>query len=418
MAINKIKSVSRSGSKTAKKRKSVSKSSSKTTKKRKSDISSKYTNGSKTAKKIKLKKEEIEWRLIPGWTKYEASSDGRIRNVYSERVMEPSINGGYYTVTLSGDGEEKNYGVHILVGKAFHPNPNKLPEVDHINNKKLDNRAVNLRWITYSGNSQSYCDNFRKYRAILQYDKEGNLIKKWKSMKELLKKNPDYRKGAIYHYLKGNSTNAYGYLWEADPPISDKIKPNPNEKFKPIGVYKNKYDLSKYGVSKGGNVINIEKNYLMAKKIKKNGYEVVGLTYEDKTINFRIHILVANIYIPNDDPINKIQVNHIDKNRSNNYYKNLEWVTVQQNGAHATGKMVKMIDNNTDKILNVFRTVRDAFRYLEVQSSGHIAEVCNGNAKTYKGYKWEWVKKNEKIDMPIITVPIQKKINKNEVIEV
>ena len=100
---------------------------------------------------------------------------------------------------------------------AFHNNDTKLPLVDHINNDKKNNDKKNLRWVTHKKNSKAYSKNFRKLRAILQYEKNGKLIKRWKSMTELLKNNPKYRKYrkyVIYCYFRDKSKAAYGYLWE------------------------------------------------------------------------------------------------------------------------------------------------------------------------------------------------------------
>ncbi|XWV25787.1 HNH endonuclease [Tupanvirus soda lake] len=193
----------------------------------------------------------------------------------------------------------------------------------------------------------------------------GKLIKKWNSMTELLDHNLTYRKGAIYHHLRGKSIKTYGYKWTCDPPII-KIKVKNKDIFKPILNYKN-YDFSNYGVSKKGLVINYSKNIIKKNQRCKDGYEHTLLFCKNIKIGIMcsIHKLVAHVYVANDNPRIKTQVNHIDKNRSNNYYKNLEWITPQDNAIHAVGKMVKMIDVDTNKVIKIFKCVKDADRYFE-----------------------------------------------------
>lgn len=53
-----------------------------------------------------------------------------------------------------------------------------------------------------------------------------------------------------------------------------------------------------------------------------SGYSHLGLTKDGETKMFYVHRLVASAFIPN--PENKPQVNHIDENKSNNHYTNLE----------------------------------------------------------------------------------------------
>jgi hypothetical protein len=62
-------------------------------------------------------------------------------------------------------------------------------------------------------------------------------------------------------------------------------------------------------------------------------YLHVGLTKNWKRYSRQIHRLVAEAYIPNPDK--KPQVNHIDTNKLNNHYKNLEWNTNGENQKHA-----------------------------------------------------------------------------------
>lgn len=55
---------------------------------------------------------------------------------------------GYRLVGIN----KKNYKVHRLIAFAFLPNPNNLPQVDHINRCKYDNKPENLRWCSAKDN--------------------------------------------------------------------------------------------------------------------------------------------------------------------------------------------------------------------------------------------------------------------------
>ena len=55
-------------------------------------------------------------------------------------------------VILSDNGKNKTYFVHRLVAAAFIPNPENLPEIDHIDGNRANNDATNLRWCTRKQN--------------------------------------------------------------------------------------------------------------------------------------------------------------------------------------------------------------------------------------------------------------------------
>ena len=76
-----------------------------------------------------------------------------------ERELKPCKDKyGYLHVVLCKDGKGKCYYVHRLIAEAFIPNPEKKPQVNHINGDKTDNRIENLEWVTSSENRQHAYD--------------------------------------------------------------------------------------------------------------------------------------------------------------------------------------------------------------------------------------------------------------------
>ncbi len=97
-----------------------------------------------------------EWRAVEENHNYEVSDLGNVRHVERRgRVMNGRDAGkGYVQVNIHLAGVAKQHYVHRLVCAAFHgPQPEGMPEVDHINYVRGDNRADNLRWISQADNN-------------------------------------------------------------------------------------------------------------------------------------------------------------------------------------------------------------------------------------------------------------------------
>lgn len=96
------------------------------------------------------------WRDVSGYEGlYQVSDRGRVRNKYRRRLLRPRVaKTGYVHVTLSKDGKATTYLLHRLVAFGFLPNPLKLPQVNHKNGKKQDNRVDNLEWCSAAENQQ------------------------------------------------------------------------------------------------------------------------------------------------------------------------------------------------------------------------------------------------------------------------
>lgn len=91
------------------------------------------------------------WKDIEGYEGlYRVSNVGQVKSLKSNKILKPNSNntGGYLQVVLSKNGEAKRFYIHRLVAEAFLPNEDELPEVDHINSDKTDNRVANLQWIS------------------------------------------------------------------------------------------------------------------------------------------------------------------------------------------------------------------------------------------------------------------------------
>ena len=94
--------------------------------------------------------EKETYKPVAGYEgKYSVSNLGNVYSHLTERVLRPCKEGcGYLTVVLYDNGKKWQVGVHRLVARAFVPNPENKPTVNHLNENKEDNRASNLGWAT------------------------------------------------------------------------------------------------------------------------------------------------------------------------------------------------------------------------------------------------------------------------------
>lgn len=88
----------------------------------------------------------LQWKRIN--ENYVISNEGHVINTNTNKLNKHCKTSlGYIRVSA-----KKNYLLHRLVAEAFIPNPNNLPEINHIDGNKENNRIENLEWCTHSDN--------------------------------------------------------------------------------------------------------------------------------------------------------------------------------------------------------------------------------------------------------------------------
>lgn len=94
------------------------------------------------------------WVSIPGFSNYEACSNGQVRNKKNCRLVKPYIVGNYYRTSITNDdGVVKHWRRCRLMATAFNlPKRVDQVQVDHINGDHFDDRVCNLRWRNASEN--------------------------------------------------------------------------------------------------------------------------------------------------------------------------------------------------------------------------------------------------------------------------
>lgn len=123
---------------------------------------------------------------------------------------------GYKKVGLTKNGRTKRFFVHRLVATAFIENPNNFPVINHKDENPGNNNMDNLEWCTvryntvYNGMPDRRAKSLR--RPVIQMDKEGRYIKRWRGISDV-ERTLGMNHRNIISVCKGRRKTAYGYKW-------------------------------------------------------------------------------------------------------------------------------------------------------------------------------------------------------------
>lgn len=160
------------------------------------------------------------------------------------------------------------------------------------------------------------------------------------------------------------------------------------EEWKQIPEYPN-YDCSNTGL-----IRNRTSGKISTGTITNRGYVAVSISINGIKHTIQPHRFVALLFVEN--PNNKPYVNHIDGNKSNNNYQNLEWCTHLENMRHASTILKRDFGKKHSKKVKcnetgiIFNSCKDAEKKTGIWNS-HISQCCTGKRKTAGGYHFEFV---------------------------
>ena len=136
---------------------------------------------------------------------YEITSEGEVFGAYGQPISIRPNSDGYASFTAGKKGNRTREKVHRLVAELFIPNPNNLPEVDHLDGNRMNSSKDNLEWVTHEENvKRAYRKGSYKGRYVGQDNPKAKLNENL-----VMQLRSEYKAGASVKEL----CDKYGYPW-------------------------------------------------------------------------------------------------------------------------------------------------------------------------------------------------------------
>ena len=171
------------------------------------------------------------------------------------------------------------------------------------------------------------------------------------------------------------------------------------EVFKPIegnvimGIYPNRYEVSNFG-----RIFDKKLNRFIKQTLRPDGYIVVSLNTDGKPKAYLLHRIVGFYFVPGD---NSLIINHLDGDKGNDFFMNLEWATYSENNIHAFENNLNVKGEDSPKAIITEKQVEMICKHLDEHKLSYfdIGILCGVNSSDasslistiYKGIAWRHI---------------------------
>lgn len=322
-----------------------------------------------------------------GYPNYEMNKQGQIRHKQMKQIITINYKIDYPVLCLTNkEGKRTRPKVHRLLAEMYIDNPEKKPQVDHIDRNPKNFNLDNLRWAT----EKEQCKNKNEPKENLNIGifmfEDDKYVKHWRHI-DLAIQDTKFTRDEIknscdsglmvrkYRFFPGNYNNDFpGEIWK-------------------ILVIKKDFRVSDFGrIERKGkkSIGNAGNDSYITTTIRNNGQDSYLF----------IHKLVLIAFVGKSD----LQGNHKNGNKDDNRLDNLEYVTRSENMLHVhdqlsdkTRKAIIRLDKDGN-IVARFKSGREADRHFNYRKQKVMDAVKRGNE--IDGYFWKYEDEKNKVDRP------------------
>ena len=322
------------------------------------------------------------WKDITGFDgKYQISNKGRVKSLQSNKpkILTPTNNGhGYLSIPLQNNNIRKRFYVHRLVAQEFIPNPNNLPQVNHIDENSLNNHVDNLEWCDQlynnrHGTARQRVD-FQRGTAVSCFDKEGNYIRSFYSARNA-ESILHCSYGDILKCAKGILFSSGGLRWKFyDPVLHKKGYKLPKNEIVPIDSEMRQISVSQF--DKDGKYIATYPSVKEASKAIGVLSSHISAILSNKTSCNRAKNFIIKPYKPEYKSGYILPKSEIPDTKYSPYPKHL-----------------CIYNLSTNQLIKECKSLHEASEFLHLSRS-QISKRIKKHNGIYKQYKLEFVNKD------------------------